>query len=89
MRKGKKAEDANAVLFKRLYEVKPETFEKMKTILQAAFDQLHKHGGKPPKLTVENKLYVTLKYLGSIVRWKASALTMVQARAPCASRYNG
>jgi predicted DNA-binding protein YlxM (UPF0122 family) len=63
MRKGKKAEDAKTVLFKRLYGVKPETFEKMKTILQAAFDQLHKQGGKPPKLTVENKLYVTLKYL--------------------------
>jgi hypothetical protein len=29
MRKGKKAEDAKAVLFKRLYGVKPGTFEKM------------------------------------------------------------
>jgi hypothetical protein len=63
MRKGKKAEDAKAVLFKRLYGVKPGTFEKMKEILQKAFDELHKQGGKPPKLTVEDKLYVTLKYL--------------------------
>jgi hypothetical protein len=42
MRKGKKAEDAKAVLFKRLYEVKPGTFEKMEAILQAAFNELHK-----------------------------------------------
>jgi hypothetical protein len=63
MRKGKKAEDAEAVLFKRLYGVKPGTFEKMKEILQKAFDELHKQGGKPPKLTAEDKLYVTLKYL--------------------------
>ncbi|MDR2483764.1 MAG: hypothetical protein LBD55_00005 [Treponema sp.] len=52
MRKGKKAGDAKAVIFKRLYGVKPGTFEKMKEILQEAFDELHKQGGKPPKLTV-------------------------------------
>jgi hypothetical protein len=63
MRKGKKAEDAKAVLFKRLYGVKPDTFEKMKAILQAAFNELHKQGGKPPELTAEDKLYISLKYL--------------------------
>ena len=63
MRKGKKAEDTKAVVFKRLYGVKPDTFEKMKGILQKAFNELHKQGGKPPKLTVEDKLYITLKYL--------------------------
>jgi hypothetical protein len=62
MRNGKKAGDAKAVLFKRLYGIKPGTFEKMKAILQAAFNELHKQGGKPPKLTVEDKLYVALKY---------------------------
>ena len=56
-------ETINAVLFKRLYGVKPETFKNMKQILQKAFDQLHKRGGKPPKLTVEDKLRVTLRYL--------------------------
>jgi predicted DNA-binding protein YlxM (UPF0122 family) len=63
MRNGKKAGDAKAAVFKRLYGVKPGTFEKMKAILQAAFNELHKQGGKPPKLTVEDKLYVALKYL--------------------------
>jgi predicted DNA-binding protein YlxM (UPF0122 family) len=63
MRKEEYEEVINAVLFKRLYGVKPETFKKMKQILQKEFDQLHMRGGKPPKLTVEDKLYVTLKYL--------------------------
>jgi hypothetical protein len=63
MRKQKKAQDAKAVSFKRLCGVKPATFEKMKVILQSAFVELHKQGGKPPKLTVEDKLCITLKYL--------------------------
>jgi RIO-like serine/threonine protein kinase len=35
----------------------------MKTILQKEFDILHKNRGKPPKLTVGDKLYIALKYL--------------------------
>jgi hypothetical protein len=63
MRKGKKAANAKAVLFKRLYGVKPATFGKMRSVLQKEYDVLHQKGGKPPKLTVEDKLYITLKYL--------------------------
>jgi hypothetical protein len=36
----------------------------MQMILQKEFDELHKKGGKPPKLTPEDKLYIALKYLG-------------------------
>jgi hypothetical protein len=43
--------------------VKPDTFEKMRSVLQREYDALHQKGGKPPKLTVEDKLYITLKYL--------------------------
>ena len=50
-------------VFKRLYGVAPDTFEKMKAILQKEYDELHKLGGSPPKLTVEDKLMITLKYL--------------------------
>jgi predicted DNA-binding protein YlxM (UPF0122 family) len=50
-------------LFKRLYGVKPDTFEKMKAILQKEYGRKHKLGGSPPKLSVEDKLYITLKYL--------------------------
>jgi hypothetical protein len=63
MGRGKKASDARDVLFKRLYGVKPGTFYQMLSILQKAFDALHEKGGKPPKLIVEDKLYVALKYL--------------------------
>jgi hypothetical protein len=35
----------------------------MLSILQKEFDEMHRNGGKPPKLTPEDKLYVTLKYL--------------------------
>jgi hypothetical protein len=63
MGRGKKAQDAKEVLFKRLYGVKPATFNQMLSILQKKFNQMHKSGGKPPKLTPEDKLYVALKYL--------------------------
>jgi predicted DNA-binding protein YlxM (UPF0122 family) len=63
MGREKSAKKAQEELFKRLYGVKPDTFNKMKLILQKEFDVLHKDGGKPPKLTVEDKLYITLKYL--------------------------
>jgi hypothetical protein len=56
MGREKQASDTGAVVFKRLYGVKPDTFEKMKGILQKEFDDVHKNGGKPPKLTVENKV---------------------------------
>jgi len=50
-------------VFKRLYGVKPDTFDKMKAILQKEYDKMHNAGGAPPKLTVEDKLVATLKYL--------------------------
>jgi len=50
-------------VFKRLYGVKPDTFKKMKAILQKEYDKMHKLGGSSPKLTVEDKLTITLKYL--------------------------
>ena len=63
MGNGKKATEAKAVVFKRLYGVQPGTFEQMKRILQKEFDILHRNGGKPPTLSVEDKLYIALKYL--------------------------
>jgi hypothetical protein len=60
---GKKAPDGKDVLFKRLYGVKPKTFQKMLLILQKEFVALYKKRGKPPKLTLEDKLYIALKHL--------------------------
>jgi hypothetical protein len=63
MEKEKEAADAEADLFKRLYGVSPRTFEKMLSILQKEYNALHQKGGKPSKLTVEDKLSITLKDL--------------------------
>jgi hypothetical protein len=63
MGRGKKVQEAKGALFKRLYGVKSGTFHQMLLILQREFGALHINGGKPPKLTPENKLYITLKYL--------------------------
>ena len=63
MGRGKKKSNEKNAVFKRLYGVKPETFEKMNEILQKEYEKLHKHGGRPPDLSVEDKLKITLKYL--------------------------
>jgi hypothetical protein len=63
MGRGKKAEDTKRAVFKRLHGVKMETFEKMESILRREYDRLHKKGGSPPKLSVGDKLTVTLRYL--------------------------
>ena len=55
--------DSPEAVFKRLYGVKPDTFEKMVEILQKEYNKMHKTGGAPPKLTIKDKLTVTLKYL--------------------------
>ena len=49
--------------FKQLFGVKRETFHNMLEVLQEAFEELHKFGGKPPtKLRVEDRLLLTLQY---------------------------
>jgi hypothetical protein len=63
MGQGKPAEDAKAVLFKRLRGVKPAAFEKMAAILQRKYAALYQKGGKPPKIAAEDKLHIALKYL--------------------------
>jgi len=63
MGRGKKNYNDKASTFKRLFGVKPRTFKKMMGILQKEYEKLHKKGGSPPKLSVEDKLMVTLKYL--------------------------
>lgn len=63
MSKGKKKPDAKETLFKRLYGVKPATFNRMLSILQKEFEEMHKNGGKPPKLLPKDKLCIALKYL--------------------------
>ena len=64
MGRGKKYNpNSQEAVFKRLYGVKPSTFNKMKAILQKEYYKMHKTGGAPPKMTVGDKLIATLKYL--------------------------
>jgi hypothetical protein len=48
MEREKERSDAKAVLFKRLYGVKPDTFHNMLLMLKKEFDALHKNDEKPP-----------------------------------------
>ena len=48
--------------FKRRIGTTKPVFLLMLDILQAAYDELHQSGGKPPDLSVGDKLLITLKY---------------------------
>jgi hypothetical protein len=63
MRRGKKNYQDPKSTFKQLFGVKSDTFKKMSGILQKEYVKMHKQGGSPPKLSVEDKLMITLKYL--------------------------
>jgi len=45
-----------------LFGVQKPTFEAMLAILEEAYEQLHKQGGRPPRLSALDKLVVTLGY---------------------------
>lgn len=48
--------------FQELFGVKKDTFYKMLEILENTYIDLHKQGGKKPKLSVLDKLVITLSY---------------------------
>jgi len=48
--------------FKRRIGTTKPVFQMMLDILQAAYDELHQSVGKPPDLSVGDKLLITLKY---------------------------
>jgi len=49
--------------FRRLTGVKKSTFETMKKILEAAEQEKKREGGKPNKLTIAERLLMSLEYL--------------------------
>ena len=48
--------------YQGLFGVQKPTFEAMLAILEEEFERLHKEGGRPPRLSVLDKLIVTLGY---------------------------
>ena len=63
MGRGKINYNDRAHTFKRMHGVKMHTFRRMKEILDKEYEEMHKKGGSPPKMSAEDKLYATLKYL--------------------------
>ncbi|MCL2397586.1 MAG: transposase family protein [Defluviitaleaceae bacterium] len=48
--------------YQSLFGIQKPTFDAMLAILEEAYEQLHKQGGIPPKLSVLDKLVITLSY---------------------------
>ena len=48
--------------YQQIFGVKRATFEAMLDILEKEFANLHKQGGRPPKLSVLDRLVITLGY---------------------------
>jgi hypothetical protein len=61
MTKYKQIETLNPELFKRATGVKPKTFKLMVDILVTASKEKKKLGGKPNKLSVEDRLLMSLE----------------------------
>lgn len=70
-----KAEQLNDKDFKQIVGVEKTTFEAMVKILNAAYESKPKNwrGGRKKKLTTENQLFLTLKYLRQYVTQKELA----------------
>ena len=51
-----------ATEYQKIFGVRKPTFESMLAILEEEFEQLHKQGGRPPKLSVLDRLVITLSY---------------------------
>ena len=63
MKKYKKIKKLEATEFRRLTGVKPETFLEMVSILQQAESIRMSRGGKPHRLSIEDRLLMSLEYL--------------------------
>ena len=57
-----KLEKLNEAEFKRLTGVKKATFKIMKAILEDEYKEEHKSGGRPSRISIEQKLLMTLGY---------------------------
>jgi len=68
--KSKKLSDKD---FKQLIGVKRVTFSEMLSVLTEAYLKRHTNGGRPPSLTIENRLCLVLKYWRQYITQKELA----------------
>jgi len=59
--------------FKQIIGVKRDTFAAMAEVLTCEYRKKHRKGGRKPKLTLEEQLIMTLKYLRQYVTQKELA----------------
>ena len=62
MNSQERIDNINESEYQELFGVKKDVFEKMVNILQKKFNEEHARGGRPPKLSVVDKLVITLIY---------------------------
>jgi hypothetical protein len=62
MERAKKALKLPNKQFKRNIGTTKSVFQKMMCVLQTAYEKQHEAGGKPPDLTVGDKLLITMQY---------------------------
>jgi len=68
--KAKRLKDAD---FKQIIGIKKETFDEMVSILKHAYAEKHKKGGRPSKLSLEDQLFMSLKYWRQYITQKELA----------------
>jgi hypothetical protein len=68
------AQTLSDVRFKRLVGVKRETFFAMIEVLKKEYQLVHHHGGRTPKLSLENLLLATFQYLREYRTYEVIAL---------------
>jgi hypothetical protein len=68
--KAKKLTDED---FKQIIGVNKETFESMLNILREAYAEKHKRGGRPSKQSIEDQLFMSVKYWRQYVTQKELA----------------
>jgi len=73
MTRYEKAQKLKEEDFKQIIGVKKGTFEEMSAVLREAYASKHKRRGRHSKLSVEDKLFLTLKYWRQYVTQKELA----------------
>jgi len=73
MTRYEKTEKLKSEDFKQIIGVKREIFTEMTTVLREAYAEKHKRRGRHSKLSIEDKLFLTLKYWRQYVTQKELA----------------
>ncbi|VOP26486.1 transposase-like protein, IS1381 ISSpn7 [Streptococcus pneumoniae] len=75
--------------FKRLVGVQRTTFEEMLAVLKTAYQLKHAKGGRKPKLSLEDLLMATLKYVREYRTYEQLRLILVSTKATYSVGANG